>query len=66
MGTKREEKLEEELKICRQALRKEKQRNMDIQKSRDKYKLRNKELVKQQKEESLKKTRNSKHTNRTY
>ena len=55
MATNREEKLQEELRICRQALRKEKQKNADIQKSRDKYKLKNKELVKQQKEDALKK-----------
>jgi hypothetical protein len=51
--TKREEKLEEQLRICRASLRLEKQKNKGFQK----YKLQSKALAQKLKEaESIKKT----------
>ena len=46
MKTKREEKLEKELRECRVALHKEKQKNHDLSKSREKHKEKAKELNK--------------------
>jgi hypothetical protein len=44
MKTKREEKLEQQLSACRQALRRERQKNRDISQSRDGYKVKNRGL----------------------
>jgi hypothetical protein len=46
MKTKREEKLEIELRECRKSLHKEKQKNHDLIKSREKHKEKAKELTK--------------------
>ncbi|MDR2384511.1 MAG: hypothetical protein LBD80_02430, partial [Tannerella sp.] len=56
MKTKREEKLEKALSLCRQALHRERQKNRDLQESRDKYKLKQKALNERLKEsETIKK-----------
>jgi hypothetical protein len=55
MKTKREEKLEKELKSARQALHKEKQKNKDLQMSREKHKLKSKQLSQKLSTEALKK-----------
>lgn len=44
MSTSRKEQLAQSLKECRQQLRKVKQKNSDLQKSKEKYKTANKEL----------------------
>jgi precorrin-3B methylase len=54
--TKREENLEEQLRKCKEALHREKQKNKDLHLSRNRYKQKTKVLVQKVKEvEAIKK-----------
>ncbi|MDR0714369.1 MAG: hypothetical protein LBF89_08950 [Bacteroidales bacterium] len=54
--TKREEKLEDQLRKCKAELHREKRKNKDLHQSRDRYKQENKVLVQKVKEfETIKK-----------
>jgi hypothetical protein len=47
MKTQREEKLAQQLSACRQALHRERQKNSDVSQSRDRYKVKAKQLASQ-------------------